>query len=475
MRTPCRSNSIRVPGWIVSARSRVERAGDACEVLHALLMIASRVVGGRRSALSCKPYVYGVISIWYVCERFEEDEVYAMRTDVDVLVLGGGIGGLATALSLAKTGRTVHLTEQALQFSEIGAGLQLGPNAVRSLDRLGVWDALRELAVTPRSGIIMSATSGAELTRIDFGAPFVARYGYPYVVAHRHDVLDVLLHACEGHPRINLEVGKRAVSVTESVDGAVVVYEDDQEIVASLLVGADGLHSKTLAQHDLSEPKFTGHVAFRGTMPMDQVTLAFDPADMVLWIGPSLHMIQYPVRGGKLYNQVAVIESARFAQGREDWGSREELYEVFESTVPAVRESLAIFDDSRRWPIYDRDPIGNWLTEHSVLIGDAAHAMRQYLAQGACQALEDAIVLGQEIASCEEQRTALTNFQARRIERTTKCQLVARPWGDLWHTHDSLLQIVRNKLFESRAHDDYREIDWLYADHNDTFADATKR
>jgi 2-polyprenyl-6-methoxyphenol hydroxylase-like FAD-dependent oxidoreductase len=380
-------------------------------------------------------------------------------------VNGGGIGGLGTAVALAQAGRRVHVVEQAPEFGEIGAGLQLGPNAIRSLDRLGVWSALEPLAVMPPSCLFMDAVTGERLTRIEYGAPFVEHYGYPYVVAHRHDVHQVLLNTARAHPAITLETNRRVEEVTEGRDAATVRFADGAALSAPIVVGADGIRSRTRLLHDESEPLFTGQVAFRGTVPMADLALDLDTTDMILWIGPNRHLIQYPVRGGNLYNLVAVIESHWHAQGRDDWGSRAELDEVFADSCEPVLRALALFDNHTPWPIHDRDPLPTWSTEHTVLIGDAAHAMRQYLAQGACQALEDALTLAQELtAHHEDPPAAFAAYEARRLELATKCQLVARPWGDLWHTLDQTMQVLRNKYFRLRADDDYSEFDWLYLD-----------
>lgn len=383
----------------------------------------------------------------------------------DILVVGGGIGGLATALALGQAGHLVHVTEQAPAFEEIGAGLQLGPNAIRSLDRLGVWDSLEKFAVKPKSCLIMDAVSGERLTRIDYGAPFLERYGYPYVVAHRHDVHNQLLLAAQSVPTITMRPNCRVEQVKEEADGATVQFADGSSTTAGIVVGADGLRSRIRLLHDDSEPNFTGQVAFRGTVPTADANLAFDPMDMVLWIGPHRHLIQYPVRGGNLYNLVAVIESHWYEEGRKDWGTRAELDQVFADSCGTVKASLALFDNHKPWPIYDRDPLPTWSTDHTVLMGDAAHSMRQYLAQGACQALEDALVLTQEVTHhLDHPRQAFTQYEARRLELATKCQLVARPWGDLWHTVDETMQVLRNKYFRLRAEDDYSDFDWLYLD-----------
>lgn len=385
----------------------------------------------------------------------------------DVLVNGGGIGGIAAAVALGQAGHTVHVTEQASQFAEIGAGLQLGPNAIRSLDRLGVWEALAPLAVKPRATLIMDAVSGERLTRLDFGQPFLDHYGYPYVVAHRHDLHNVLLAAAEAIPSVSLAVDARVESVEEGPDHATVTFADGTVRTARIVVGADGIHSRTRLLHDDTEPLFTGQVAFRGTVPMSglDLDLDLDPSDMILWMGPNRHLIQYPVRGGELYNIVAVMESHWHKQGRDDWGSKAELQEVFADSCAPLASILDLLDNHKPWPIYDRDPIPTWHTDHTVLIGDAAHAMRQYLAQGACQALEDVLVLTHELHQRPDSpREAFKAYQARRIELATKCQLVARPWGDLWHTLDQTTQVLRDKYFRMRADDDYSELDWLYLD-----------
>jgi 2-polyprenyl-6-methoxyphenol hydroxylase-like FAD-dependent oxidoreductase len=383
---------------------------------------------------------------------------------VETLVIGGGIGGLSTALALAQAGRKVHLVEQASTFSEIGAGLQLGPNAIRSLDRLGVWEEVKKLAVLPRAAIIMDAITGERLSRLDLGPKFVEHYGYPYVVAHRHDLHNILVEACRKQPEVTLETDRRVEEVVEGPDGATVRFADGDEYVSKTVVGADGIRSRTRLLIDQTEPAFTGHVAYRGTLPMEQV-LDADRDDVVLWLGPHLHLIQYPVRAGEVYNQVAVIESKWYAEGREDWGSGEELAEVFANTCDAVKESLKLFSDNKKWPIFDRDPLYDWTTDHTVLLGDSAHAMRQYLGQGACQALEDSLVLAQALTGHEDQAAAFQEYEERRIPRTTACQKAAIPWGDLWHSEDPMVQLLRNKYLRMRADDDYSELDWLYSDH----------
>ncbi|MEU4160834.1 FAD-dependent monooxygenase [Actinoplanes sp. NPDC026670] len=381
----------------------------------------------------------------------------------DTLVVGGGIGGLAAALALTRAGRQVMVAEQAPQFAEIGAGLQLGPNAMRAFDRLGVHAAVIDAAVLPARAVIRDAVTGGELTVLDLGRPFRARYGYPYVVAHRHDVLSALLDACSAEPGLELRTGRTAIDVQERDEHAEVTFADGEVLTAGLLVGADGIRSQVRRLIDRSPPRFSGHVAYRGTITPSQLVVDPPPDDVTLWIGPGIHLMQYPVRRGELYNQVAVYE--RPASEREPRGDAEEFHAAFSIAHRKVRESVALLDPHRDWPVHDRDPLPSWTTAHAVLLGDAAHAMLQYLGQGACQALEDAVALADAVSSqphCQDR--ARRQYEQRRVARASRCQTVARPWGDLWHTQDATLLALRNRVFRLRRPDDYTDLDWLYAD-----------
>src|SRR5699024_9663785 len=229
----------------------------------------------------------------------------------------------ATALSAARSGRRVRVVEQATEFGEIGAGLQLGPNAMRALDRLGVYDAVARSAVFPSRAVFRDATDGSTLTVIDFGEAFVARYGYPYVVAHRRDVLDVLLAACRAESNIVLENDRTVVAARETADAAEVDFADDETYRTGLLVGADGIRSQVRHLLDDSAPTFSGHVAYRGAIAIDDVPGEVSRDEVSLWIGPGMHLMQYPVRSGTMYNQVAVYE--RPAGSDEPAGDVDEL------------------------------------------------------------------------------------------------------------------------------------------------------
>lgn len=381
------------------------------------------------------------------------------------LIVGGGIGGLAGALAIAHLGRDVHLIEQAPEFTEIGAGLQVGPNATRMLARLKVLDQVLDLAVVPEHGVMLDAVTGEQLTVLDLGPGFREHYGYPYIVVHRSDLLAILVQACRDQPWITLENNKAVSTVWSETDRAGVECSDGTYYESDLLVGADGLNSRVRTLIDDSAPRNSGYVAYRGTLPMSDVTADVSGNDVVLWVGPGMHLIQYPIRRHELYNQVAVVSSDRFHRGEKVYGTPDELTDRFSNACADVQRSIARIPTDRSWPIFDRDPLNTWVHGRAALLGDAAHPMLQYLGQGACQALEDAHTLAQEVAANRDDLpTALATYQTRRIQRTTRCQLSARPWGDVWHTDDPAMLALRNRVLRGRAPDDYSELDWLYLD-----------
>lgn len=384
-------------------------------------------------------------------------------TNVDLLVVGGGIGGLAAALSLAQRGRSVHLIEQAPEFAEVGAGLQLAPNANRALARLGLLERVEAQAVAPARLVMMDAVEGTELTSLDVGQRFRARYGAPYLVLHRHDLLSALLDACRERDEVTLETNRRVVECVQTPDAVVVDCEDGSSYRARAVIGADGLRSTLRRLVASDEPCSTGHVAYRGPVPIERVAGGVELDSVLVWVGPGLHLVQYPLRNGRLYNQVAVFESDAYSPDHNDWGTPAELAEKFGAMCSHVSGSIELLDQSLRWPMYDRRPIADWTDGRVTLLGDAAHPMLQYLAQGACQALEDAIVLGEVLVPWSDVHESFLAYQAVRIPRTARVQRTARAWGELWHLR-GVARDVRNRYLRGLAPDDFTETDWLYAD-----------
>ena len=376
-------------------------------------------------------------------------------------MVGGGIGGLSAALALAGRGRPVHLVEAAPEFGEVGAGIQLAPNATRVLDELGVLERVYESAVRPQSLVYMDAHTGELITTVDCGEPLIARYGFPYLVVHRGDLHATLVEAAEESPLISLEVDRKVVAVEDGGDYMLATTEQGPEYRAAALVGADGLHSVVRGTVADDNPVMSSYVAYRGAIPFSQVSPHAGADSMVMWVGKEMHLVQYKLRGGELYNQVGVFRSDHAGEG--DWGTPEELDARFASACDIVRDSAALLDRGMRWPMFDREPIGNWTRNRSTLLGDAAHPMLQYIAQGGCQAIEDASILARYLGPEAEVNEAFLGYQAERIPRTAKVQRTARRWGRISHLGPTAGR-MRNEILAPHAADDYAPLDWLYSE-----------
>jgi salicylate hydroxylase len=397
---------------------------------------------------------------------------------MQIVIVGGGIGGLTAALALARGGHRVRVLEREPEFAELGAGLQLAPNATSILGRLGVLDRVLEVGVLPRRLLLRSIITAEELSALDLGASFMDRYGAPYVVVHRSDLLTVLHDACL-KADVELRPGKEVRSVTGvggasgAGEGVGVLCADGTGYSGDVLVGADGLRSVLRERIRSDEPVGSGFAAYRGTASVDEVAARSALDEVVAWIGPRMHFVQYPLRAGEIYNQVAVFGSPRYAAaaaaGRRlpdsEWGTPDELDEAFSGCAPQVRAAMSHLWRDRWWPMYDREPISTWVDGGVALLGDAAHPMLQYLAQGACQAIEDADALASALAACPGPQAvgeALGEYQAVRAPRAARVQRAARTWGDIWHLSGAGL-LVRDELLRNRAADDYTYTDWLYA------------
>ena len=379
-----------------------------------------------------------------------------------LLIAGGGIGGLAAALAVARTGRPVRVLERAAQFGEIGAGLQLAPNASHALARLGVLDAIAPYAVFPRRLVWRDARSGAQVTALDLGDTFRAHYGHPYVVMHRGDLLDVLLAACRADARIVLDASRDVVTVEDRGDGVRAVCADGTAYHGTALVAADGLWSRLRKLvHDDGEPVAARYVAYRGTLPVAELWDGAGLDDVTLWTAPGLHFVQYPIRGGQLFNQVAVFRSDRYRPDSDDWGTPDELDAAFAVGCAPVQAGIARIRRDRHWTMYDREPIANWSRGRLVLLGDAAHPMLQYLAQGACQALEDAVVLADALAAHDDPAAAFLAYRDARYLRTARVQYTARLFGEIWHVGD-VGATLRDAMLATRPDDDFTHVEWLY-------------
>jgi 3-hydroxybenzoate 6-monooxygenase len=353
----------------------------------------------------------------------------------------------------------------------VGAGLQIAPNATRILRSWGLLDEVVAHGVLPRRLVMRDAVDGRELSHLDL-ADVERRYGAPYVVIHRSDLHATLVRACRS-AGVDLVTDAEVTEVeggeVERGDGQAVAVSAGRRDAGALVLAADGLNSALRRRLSDDEPVSSAYVAYRGAVPIENIGdtagLALD--DVVFHVGPHCHLVQYPLRRGEIFNQVAVFRSPRALSGEPDWGTPDELDAAFAGTCDLVRAALSNLWRDRWWPMFDREPITNWVAGRLALTGDAAHPMLQYLAQGACQALEDADCLAGMVGKHGggqggvDWAAALRGYAEVRTVRTARVQRTARDWGELWHC-DGLFRSVRNAMLADRDPADYRHIDWLY-------------
>lgn len=380
-----------------------------------------------------------------------------------ILISGGGIGGFAAALALSKAGFKVRLFERAEEIKEIGAGIQIGPNAFHVFERLGVTDAVRAKAAMPQRLVMMDGISGEQVVSIPLDDQFLNRFTYPYALIHRADLHRILLDACLRSDLIEVSTNVKVNGFTDHGD-SVVLQTTDGDVRGRALIGADGLWSTVRSQIvGDGGPRVSGHIAYRAVLPISEVPEDLRSNTMTLWAGAKTHLVHYPLRGGELFNLVAVFHSDRYVEGWDAVGDAEELHLRFRDAVPTVKTLLEKIQTWRMWVLCDRDPVKNWSKGNVTLLGDAAHQMLQYMAQGACMAMEDAVVLADEIAHANDDlATAFVRYQERRYLRTGKVQMSARLYGEFYHAN-GVNRELRNQFLQSRSLDQTLDgMAWLY-------------
>lgn len=365
-----------------------------------------------------------------------------------VLLAGGGIAGLGVALALVRHGHPITLIEQAPAFGEIGAGLQLGPNAVRVLADWGLHDALDAVAAWPEALRVRDASSGRGLGQMRLGAAFEQRHGQSYACVHRADLHALLLQAVQARPGVSWRLASRAVSVNERSDTVKLALDSGEILVGPAVIGADGLWSRVRhAVADTLAPRPTGHIAYRGLVPAAALPAALRAPCVQAWLGPRLHVVHYPVRRGEAFNLVAVVQApAGAALNAQSWSEPAAGIELQVALGPVHRELAAWLDAVpawTRWVLHERAPLNGpqgMASGRIALLGDAAHPMRPYLAQGAAMALEDAWTLGRLAAD-----PALTDWPQRflryaelRWARNAGVQRRSRRNGVVFHAHGPL-------------------------------------
>ncbi len=379
------------------------------------------------------------------------------------LIAGGGIGGMAAALALARLGMPVTVLEQAAQLGEIGAGIQLGPNAFAALDALGAGANARARAVFTERLIMMDAVDAAEVGTFEVGDAFRQRFGNPYAVIHRADIHTAILEQVRSTPGITLVTSCHVESVEQDDNGVTVTDQQGRSFHADVLVGCDGVRSVVRNKVVGDDVRVSGHVVYRAVIPAERMPAALRMNAPVVWAGPNCHLVHYPLRNGEQYNLVVTFHSRE----KEVWnvrdGSKEEVLSYFTGIDALPRQLLELPDSWKRWSTADRNPVQNWSEGRITLLGDAAHPMLQYLAQGACMALEDAVTLGEAIRHCRfDMAAAFALYQKSRIARTARVVLSAREMGRLYHA-SGVERLVRNDLWKGRsASGFYDALAWLY-------------
>lgn len=386
-------------------------------------------------------------------------------SDPDIVIVGGGIGGLSTAFALARLGLRVRVLEQARQFGEVGAGIQLAPNCTRILDDYGLLDAVKARGVVPDRMVMRDAVDGSELTALDL-RDLEREYGFPYLVIHRSDLHALFLDACRD-AGVDLRTEQKVIGYAQDGGTAAATAQDGTTHRAQIVIAADGLHSVARALFVDDRPVSSAYVAYRGTVPIAEVDRRVDLSEVVVYVGPRCHFVHYGLRGGDLLNQVAVFESPKAVAGLDDWGTPDELDTAFAATCEFVRDRIPHMWRDKWWRMYDRDPIGTWVDGRIALLGDAAHPPLQYMAQGAIMAIEDGWVLAEHVRRLRGQdgvvdwAAALAAYQAVRPEHCRRVVLTARVWGELWHL-DGTRREQRNVLLRQRPVGDYAFTDWVY-------------
>lgn len=391
------------------------------------------------------------------------------RNDTPVVVAGGGIGGLAAALALARKNFRVLVLEQAREFGEIGAGIQLAPNAWHAIDALGVGELVKKEAVFIEHVLMMDGVTGETVIDIPLDERFARRFGNPYAVTHRADIHGALLDGCKQSPLIELRANARVVGFEKEEKSVKVETADGGPVQGAALVGADGVRS--MVREKIvgdGEPPASGHLCYRAVLTVDQMPKDLRWAAATLWAGHNTHIVHYPLRGWKLFNLVATVVRDKAADGKNAGHNEEampgEVLPLFAHNCDKPMSILRVPKTFKRWMLRFREPVANWSDGPVTLLGDAAHLMLQYFAQGAATALEDAVCLG----ACADEAdgdfpAAFRRYNDTRLVRASRVQISAKLLGMLFHAPDGVERRVRNSLYQGRSADRYYDaLDWIF-------------
>jgi salicylate hydroxylase len=390
------------------------------------------------------------------------------RNEKPVVVAGGGIGGLAAALALARKGFRSIVLEQAQQFGEIGAGIQIAPNAWHALDALGVGQLVKKEAVFIERLLMMDGVSGEKVIDIPLDERFARRFGNPYAVTHRADIHGSLLDGCKARADlIELRTDSRVTGFEIEGDGVTVRMAGGEPILGAALIGADG--GRSVVREAIvgdGEPPVSGHMCYRAVLKIEEMPRDLRWAAATLWAAHNTHIVHYPLRGWKLFNLVATVIGKHQTGGHNEEAPPKEVLPLFAHNCEKPMSIMRTPKTFRRWMLRFREPVDNWTQGPVTLLGDAAHFMLQYMAQGAAMALEDAVCLG----LCAEEadgnfEEAFLAYQKTRLVRASRVQISANDLvGMIFHVPDGVGRLVRNDIYRGRPAERYYDaLEWIFS------------
>lgn len=385
----------------------------------------------------------------------------------EIIICGGGLGGLSAAAALAQKGIRSIVLEKARQFGETGAGIQIGPNGFRALHELDISKALRTSCVFIDDLKLMSALSGQEITRIPLGKPFLDRFVFPYAVVHRQELHKILLSLCQASNLVEFRLQAEVVRYEQNQDFARVYLSDGACVRGKAVIGADGLHSK-IRQSVVGDgaPIVSGNSTFRTIVARYDMPKELRCNAGVLWAGPGVHAVHYPLSGSTMYNLVANCEDGSDVALRGAPVPAQKVQAYFAGMVPVLQDLIGIGENWKHWVLCDREPVTRWVDHRVALLGDAAHPMLQYFAQGACMAFEDAMVLAQALhENPDNLAKGLQVYQSQRHTRTARVQRQSRSVGAYICHAKGPLAAYRDRNLSKRLPERWFDVlEWIYGE-----------
>lgn len=379
-----------------------------------------------------------------------------------VVIVGGGIGGLAAALAAAGQGHQVTVLERGT-FTELGAGIQIAANGMAALDRLGIGAQVRADAVAVDELRFHNGVSGQHVASMPLGEPYRVRFGWPYLVVHRGELHRMLVDACRSAPSVLLRPAAEVTGYQQDGRGVRVGLGDGETLRCDALVGADGIRSVVREQLvGDGAPKVAGITVYRSVIPMDQVPADLRSNSVCWWAGPCCHLVHYPIAGGTHLNLAPSSENGATTAFSSVPVDDARVREEFAALGGTAQRLVALGRDWKAWALLDRDPVDVWTDNRVVLLGDAAHPMLHYVAQGACQALEDAVVLGEALAESEDLPRAFAGYNAARRRRTAAVQRLSRESIRLWHCAGADARRRDEAMAGMSDQDMYDYVGWMH-------------